>query len=118
MTFGSRKSYQIKEGIVYLQFEQGQGQIEILTDEIVNVFAPVESGEHRSKAVEGDKSQHIYFESEERIDHLELRTKKLIIRVYDDFKVDFYNRDGIFCVRITGDGGSLIPPSVKILLSF
>lgn len=94
MTFGSRKSYQIKEGIVYLQFEQGQGQIEILTDEIVNVFAPVESGEHRSKAVEGDKSQHIYFESEERIDHLELRTKKLIIRVYDDFKVDFYNRDG------------------------
>lgn len=94
MTFGSRKSYQIKEGVVYLQFEQGQGQLEILTDEIVNVFAPSECGEHRSKAIEGDKSQHIYFEAKECIDHLELKTKKLIVRVYDDFKIDFYDREG------------------------
>lgn len=101
--FGSRKSYEVREGIVYLQFRYGEGQIEILTDEIVNVFSPMESREHRSRAVEGDKSQHVHFEIREGIDHLELRTKKLIIRVYDDFKVDFYDtQERLLCQDYRG----------------
>lgn len=101
--FGSRKSYEVREGIVYFQFQYGEGQIEILTDEIVNVFAPMESREHRSKAVEGDKSQHIHFQIREGIDYLEFKTKKLIVRVYDDFKVDFYDsRERLLCQDYRG----------------
>lgn len=101
--FGSRKSYEVREGIVYLQFQNGEGQVEILTDEIVNVFSPLESREHRSKAVEGEKSRHIHFEIREGIDYLELKTKKLIVRIYDDFKVDFYDsRERLLCQDYRG----------------
>lgn len=92
--FGTKKSYTIEEGVVKIQFAGGEGRIQPLTDEIINVFAPLDSETHRSKAVEGDKAAGIHFEVKEQMDHLLITTKSLLIRVYDDFKVDFYGADG------------------------
>ena len=101
--FGRRKSYSISEGIISFVFEGGEGSIEVLTEEIINVFAAFETKEHRSKAIEGDKSKHVVFEVKEGINYLEIYTAKLIVRVYDNFIVDFYNRQGhLLCADYRG----------------
>ena len=53
---GKRKSYYVENGIIHFAFEYGKGSLEVLTDNIVNVFVPFECEEHRSKAIEGEKS--------------------------------------------------------------
>lgn len=57
---GKRKSYYVENGIIHFAFEYGKGSLEVLTDNIVNVFVPFECEEHRSKAIEGEKSKHIH----------------------------------------------------------
>lgn len=52
---GKRKSYYVENGIIHFAFEYGKGSLEVLTDNIVNVFVPFECEEHRSKAIEGEK---------------------------------------------------------------
>ena len=47
---GKRKSYYVENGIIHFAFEYGKGSLEVLTDNIVNVFVPFECEEHRSKA--------------------------------------------------------------------
>ena len=100
---GKRKSYNVENGIIHFAFEYGKGSLEVLTDNIVNVFVPFECEEHRSKAIEGEKSKHIHFDVQEGIDYLEVRTAKLIIRVYDNFMVDFYDVNGqLLCADYRG----------------
>ena len=100
---GKRKSYYVENGIIHFAFEYGKGSLEVLTDNIVNVFVPFECEEHRSKAIEGEKSKHIHFDVQEGIDYLEVRTAKLIIRVYDNFMVDFYDVNGqLLCADYRG----------------
>lgn len=102
--FGNRKAYEVKEGVVTLFFEQGIGQITPYTDEIINVFSPTMCEEHRSKAIEGEKKAGIHFSVTERIDHLEITTAALKVCVYDDFKVDFYDKeDRLLCADYRGD---------------
>ena len=52
---GKRKSYYVENGIIHFAFEYGKGSLEVLTDNIVNVFVPFECEEHRSKSHRGRK---------------------------------------------------------------
>ena len=114
--FGNRKSYTISEGIVILQFEKGEGRIAPITDEIINVFSPLQSKDHRSKAVEGEKATGIHFEVTEKLDYLQIMTKALEIRVYDGFKVDFYDRSGkLLCADYRGSRQFGTPISEQFL---
>ena len=55
------------------------------------------------RTIEGEKSKHIHFDVQEGIDYLEVRTAKLIIRVYDNFMVDFYDVNGqLLCADYRG----------------
>ena len=54
---GKRKSYYVENGIIHFAFEYGKGSLEVLTDNIVNVFVQFECEEHRSKAIEGENSK-------------------------------------------------------------
>ncbi|MBR1391464.1 MAG: glycoside hydrolase family 31 protein [Lachnospiraceae bacterium] len=114
--FGRRKGYEVKEGIVYLTFDKGCGQIEVLTDEIINVFSPLEREGHHSKAIEGDKSKHVYFEVKEGVDFLEIITASLVVRVYDHFHVDFYDKGGrLLCADYRGNREFATPISDKFI---
>ena len=42
---GKRKSYYVENGIIHFAFEYGKGSLEVLTDNIVNVFVPFECEE-------------------------------------------------------------------------
>ena len=110
MQFGKRKSYDITDNRIIITFENQTGIVEIVTESIMNIFSPFESEEHRSKAIEGDKTVKTEFTAEDKQDCIEIKTNKIIARVYDDFKVDFYNTDNVLLcadyrqARLLGEG--------------
>lgn len=57
------------------------------------------SEEHRSKAIEGDKSVAVDFTAAEADGAVEISTDAVTARIYDDFKVDFYKADGTVLCR-------------------
>ena len=59
MNLGKRKGYTVSGQKVRLAFEQGEAEIWAVTPEIINVFCGLESGEHNSKAIEGEKEQTV-----------------------------------------------------------
>lgn len=92
--FGKIKDYIIRENKVYFNFESGQGIIEIIASSIINVFSPLKCEQHNSKAIEKLSIEKTEFETERKCNFIEIKTSELIVKVFDDFKVDFYNKDG------------------------
>ena len=99
MEFGKLCSWEKQRNRVVFQFEKRTGRVEILTPEIFNVFSGVVSEEHRSKAIEGDKSVAVDFTAAEADGAVEISTDAVTARIYDDFKVDFYKADGTVLCR-------------------
>lgn len=93
--FGKLINYYVKENIVYFNFENGEGRIEIVNPSIINVFSPLKCREHNSKAIENLKLEECGFKAERINDFIKIKTEKLIINIYDDFKVDFYDKNGL-----------------------
>jgi alpha-glucosidase len=88
--FGALIDYKKNAQTVNLQFENGIGRIEVITDTIVRVF----SGDNmlHSKAIEGDKSKKAVCTVENVTDGLVILTDSLTVHIGDDFKVDFYDK--------------------------
>lgn len=91
--FGRMKDFKKEGNTIHFGFEKHTGRIELITDRIINVFAGFETEEHLSKAIEGEKSVPVEYTLEQQEDRLVISTGELIIEVFDDFKVDFYNCD-------------------------
>ena len=94
MDFGALKTYSVSGQRVELQFEGGEARIELIAPGVVNVFLPLASPDHRSKAIEGDKTRPVPFTAEKRDDGLWLETEEVRVRVSDGFYVDFFDQDG------------------------
>ena len=94
MNFGPLKRYTISGQTAELQFENGEARVELVAPGIVNVFVPLASPDHRSKAIEGDKSQPVPFTASQREDGLWLETEEVRVRVGGGFTVDFFDREG------------------------
>lgn len=94
MNYGPILSYQADGSLVTIAFAQGQGQIDALTPEIINVFSPLEGPDHRSKAIEGDKHLPVDLEVRREADCLWISTGKVRVRVSDGFFVDFFDAQG------------------------
>ncbi|MBR6918614.1 MAG: glycoside hydrolase family 31 protein [Clostridia bacterium] len=92
--FGKLLSFEKKGNTVNINFEGGVGKLEILTGRIVNVFSPLASEDHRSKAIEGNKAKKTDFSCEMAANCLVVKTAYLTAKVYSGFKVDFYNNEG------------------------
>ena len=94
MNFGALKTYTVSGQRVELQFEGGEARIELIAPGVVNVFVPLASPDHRSKAIEGGRTRPVPFTPEKRNDGLWLETEEVRVRVSDGFYVDFFDRDG------------------------
>lgn len=70
MNLGRRKSYDVSRQEVTLTFERGEACIRVIAPRIINVFCGLESREHDSKAIEGEKWQPAQLTVEEREDGL------------------------------------------------
>lgn len=91
---GKRLDYQIKGSKLQFTYEGGVAELEVIRDDIVNVFVPYETKEHHSKAIEGNKTIETKFSVTEEAEAVVVTTDTLIVKVYDDFLVDFYKKDG------------------------
>ncbi|MDO6354741.1 glycoside hydrolase family 31 protein [Caloramator sp. CAR-1] len=96
--FGKIMFYFVKDNKLEIQFENGKGFIEVIKDDIINVFSPLKYEDHFSRAIEGLKIVKTDFHVNYNNDCLILKTDKLIVKIHDDFKVDFFDKDGkILC---------------------
>lgn len=92
--FGKIINYKIKGNKILFDFEKNKGRIEIINPYIVNVFSPFKYDNHFSKAIEDLKTEPCEFEVQKKDSYVEITTEYLNVRVYDDFKVDFFDKDG------------------------
>ena len=100
---GKLQNYQVIDNKVSLSFEERVAYIELLREDIANVFVPYESEEHCSKAIEERPSNMVEFTVAKEEDAVVIRTTELVIKVYDDFYVDFYKVDGtLLCADYRG----------------
>jgi len=94
MTYGAWKDYTVSDQTIHLQFEGGEASVALIAPGIVNVFAPLVSSDHRSKAIEGNKSRPVSFIAERRDGALWVDTEEIRVRVSDGFHVDFFDAQG------------------------
>lgn len=94
MKFGALTGIKVEKQVVFLDFEGKEARIEAVAPGIINVFCGLETPDHRSKAIEGDKTLPVSVEVEQKEDGLWILTKEVRVRVCDGFYVDFYDRDG------------------------
>ena len=113
--FGKLLNYTQNGQIVALHYEEQTAYLHVLTDQIINVFVPCYTQDHRSKAIEGDKERDVSYTLEEirpdagscntdsAYNSLVLTTPALCCRIYDDFKLDFYDKeDRLLCADYRG----------------
>lgn len=104
MYFQKIISYNIENNKVFYTFEKGIGRIEVITPYILNVFSPLKYDNHYSRAVEDLKIEPCIFTALKKQDFIEIKTENLIARVYNNFKVNFYDKDGIaLCEDFEGE---------------
>ena len=96
--FGRRLSHSTEGNKVFFKFQENVGRIEVINPCILNVFSPLKYDNHYSRAIEDLEVEACEFSVATVSDYVEIKTSKLIARVYDDFKVNFYNVNGeILC---------------------
>ena len=101
---GKKLSYQTNGSTVEFEFEHGTAYVTAVTDTIMNVFVPYQSKDHRSKAIEGDKRLPVTVDVSEEGGAVQIKTDKLTAKVYDDFLIDFYKKDGtLLCADFRGE---------------
>lgn len=100
---GKRMGYQIEGQKVSFTFEMGQAFVEVIRDDIINVFVPFQEKDHCSKAIEGDKRQRTAVTVTEEENAVLIQTATVLVKVYDDFYVDFYDNKGtLLCADYRG----------------
>ncbi len=102
---GKMKNYIVNDNKIQFTFEKQVAYIEVIREDILNVFVPYETSEHRSKAIEGDKAVETAFAVSEETDAasgskvVAISTAKVTVKVSDGFYVDFYRKDGsVICI--------------------
>lgn len=99
MKYGKLTDYEVSGQKIILHFDteeerKAETRIEVITPTIINVFCGLEGKEHRSKAIEGDKTIPVKVETEKKADGLWIRTDEASVRVSDGFCVDFFDEEG------------------------
>lgn len=107
--FGKIKDCHIKDNVINIKFENINAKVEIINSYIVNFFVPTLRKKRKSKAIENLKIEKCEFKVENKNLCIEIRTKDLTIKVFDDFKVDIYNKNNkLICEDYRGDRNPFI----------
>lgn len=78
---------------ITLNYENGPMILTVLTPEIVRFFQD-RGNASNSYAIEGDKEIKTDFTVKNKGDHIEIATAKLIVKAYDDEKIDVFDEQG------------------------
>lgn len=92
--FGKIVRYIICGNTVEIYFEKAVGKVKIITSEIINIFSPSRTEKHYSKAIENIDIETVQYKVTTEENHICILTEALVVYIYDDFKVDFYDKKG------------------------
>lgn len=106
--YGRRKAYRAAENRISIFFENGDLEIQVVTEQIIRVFSKLSQECPVSKAVEGSKSCEAVFDIREEEKCICICTSDYIIKVWDEAKVDIYDTQGRpVCLDYRGEKKSL-----------
>lgn len=91
--FGRIINFETKQQDIKIVFEHGIGTISIINHSTIRVFSKFENSGN-SKAIEKTVKSDTEFSIARENENLMIRTEKVIVRIHDDFLVDFYKIDG------------------------
>lgn len=101
--FGKIVNHYIEKNKVFFKFEENVGRVEVINPWVINVFSPLKYNDHYSRAIEELKVEPGIFSVEAKDLYVEIITEALKIRVYDNFKVNFYDKNGtVLCEDFEG----------------
>ena len=96
--FGKLESFTRKKNKVYINFENKEVSIEIISPSIVNFFSALLREKRASKAIENLKPIECHFDVVKEEQNILISTDMLNIKIFDNFKVDIYDSDyNILC---------------------
>ena len=102
--FGKILNYEVEDNKIIINYENRKAFIEIINSHIINFFVPFFREEKDSKAIEHLKESHCDFDIENIDNGIKISTEKLVVKVYEEFKVDIYDKEGnILCEDYRGD---------------
>lgn len=91
--FGKIKDFKVNESIIKIEFEKIETKINIINHSIINFFVPNFRKKQDSKAIENLEVQDCTYVVKRCTDNITIKTDELIIKIYDEFKVDIYNKN-------------------------
>lgn len=91
--FGRLLSFEPDATGVTVKFEHKEGRISFITDRIVRVYSSMEEKHRPSRAVVQEPKK-VDFQARQQKEFITIKTKKLLVRVRDEFQIDFLTPDG------------------------
>lgn len=92
--FGKIKDYKADGRKVYIEFENGNGLVEIISDGIIRIFSNTDKARRISKAICKEEPEAVKFIADKDGNGIKIVTDSLTVKVFDDFKTDVYDKDG------------------------
>lgn len=92
--YGRFISYEVQDNVVNVKFEKDKVFIKVVNSYIINFFVPLFREVRNSKAVENLNDSDCDFKVENIDGGIQICTDKLKVKIYDEFKVDIYDKEG------------------------
>ena len=91
--FGKLLGFEVNDCEIKLEFEKRDAFFTIVRDEIIRVYVPLFDEACKSKAIEENPCVDADFTVERQGEAIVISTEKVVVKIYDDFVVDFYNAE-------------------------
>lgn len=112
--FGKLLTYRVKKHCVELTYEEGICFVELINNDIIRFVSYLEKKE-KSFAIDNLKYRNVNFKLSKIFDHLEMSTPNLLIKIYDEFKIDIYNQEGLLiCEDYRGSRNPFIRHAIAL----
>ncbi len=92
--FGKLLNYEVNDNEVKVSFEKEAAYFTAVREDIIRVYVPFFDEACKSKAIEENPCVPVDFTVEKEEEVLVIRTDKVMVKIQDDFYVDFYKADG------------------------
>ena len=104
MNLGKLNEYLVNDSDITLCYENGKAYVKVISHKIINFFVPLFRAERQSKAVENLECDECDFEVSTIENGIKIATDELIVKIYDEFKVDIYDKDeNVLCEDYRGE---------------
>lgn len=92
--FGKLLNYEVNDNEVKVAFEKETAYFTAVREDIIRVYVPFFDDTCKSKAIEEDPCVPVTFTVDKERETIVIRTDKVMVKIQDDFYVDFYKADG------------------------